>query len=321
MKSQESQFTGLYLPAPVRITEQVWAEGTVPVVSVLCWAYNHVNFIREAIEGFLMQETTFPVEILIHDDASTDGTIKIIREYEAKYPQLFRNIIQKENQCSQGKSINRPLFHAVRGEFIAICEGDDFWVTPNKLENQILVFRNRPNILFCGGGCRVLHDETGRILEISPPASGFLQEIKAGNYFPGASSSPWIHTCTRVFPNSILQMLPEKFCIDTLMLHWLASKFPEHKIVWLPEVVATYRVHARGIWSGMESSVKDEALVSIYSKAAGLHKGYKKTLLLTRAIEHAQLLAKHETCLVGSRLFWELKVIYLKSLRFVSSLL
>jgi glycosyltransferase involved in cell wall biosynthesis len=91
----EYQYTPL--PRPVRITEHQWPEGTVPLVTITCVTYQHVNFIRDAIEGFLMQETTFPVEILIHDDASTDGTADIVREYEAKYPHLIKPIYQMEN--------------------------------------------------------------------------------------------------------------------------------------------------------------------------------------------------------------------------------
>ena len=91
------------LSAPVRITGQVWPEGMVPVVSICCITYQHVNFIREAVEGFLMQETTFPVEIIIRDDASTDGTAEIVREYQEKYPQLIRTILHTENQSSKGK--------------------------------------------------------------------------------------------------------------------------------------------------------------------------------------------------------------------------
>jgi hypothetical protein len=76
------------LQKPVRIIEQVWAEGTVPLVSIWCITYNHANFIRDAIQGFLMQKTTFPVEIFIHDDASTDGTAEIIQEYSNKYSDI-----------------------------------------------------------------------------------------------------------------------------------------------------------------------------------------------------------------------------------------
>jgi glycosyltransferase involved in cell wall biosynthesis len=119
----------------------------MPVVSIWCITYNHVNFIRDAIEGFLMQETTFPVEIFIHDDASTDGTVEIITEYAEKYPELFWTVLQKENQWSKGN--RRILFdyHAKqRGEFIALCEGDDFWIAKNKLQNQVEILLKDPSI-------------------------------------------------------------------------------------------------------------------------------------------------------------------------------
>ena len=124
------------LPTPVKITEQSWPEGTVPVVTIRCITYNHAKFIRDAIEGFLMQETTFPVEILIHDDASTDGTADIIREYAAKYPQVFHTVFQTENQYSKGSEawarVREHVGGLVRGEFIALCEGDDYWTSAEK---------------------------------------------------------------------------------------------------------------------------------------------------------------------------------------------
>jgi len=138
--------TASRLPTPVRITEQVWPEGTVPVVTIKCITYQHVNFIREAIEGFLMQETTFPVEILIHDDASTDGTAEIVREYQVRYPQLIRAVLQTENQWSKGIKPRSALGPMVRGEFIALCEGDDYWISPYKLQNQVEILEGDPSV-------------------------------------------------------------------------------------------------------------------------------------------------------------------------------
>lgn len=305
------------LEKPVPITEQVWPDGTMPVVSVFSWAYNHAEFIRESIDSILMQETTFPVEVIIHDDASTDGTTEIIREYEAQYPHLFRNIIRNKNQWSQGKSVMAPLRFAPRGDYIALSHGDDFWVSCDKLERHVEVLRSHPNVLFCGGSCSVLDAESGKIIEIIPPEKKAIQKIRAVDYFPGDPRSPWIHTCTRIFPKSILCTLPEKFGIDTLMLHWLVTKYPTYEIFIFPDVVATYRIHAGGIWSGMDASTKDRALVGIYSKAASLHKGTKKDILLKKAIEYAELAAKSESGSACSRLLWVLKLLYLKSFRSV----
>ena len=90
-----------YIEKAIPVTEQKWDENSIPLVSISCITFNHENFIRDAIEGFLMQRTTFPVEILIHDDASTDKTAEIVREYEKKFPQLTKPIYQTENQHSK----------------------------------------------------------------------------------------------------------------------------------------------------------------------------------------------------------------------------
>jgi glycosyltransferase involved in cell wall biosynthesis len=127
-----------FLDEPIPITSQQWREGTIPLVSISCLTYNHENYIRDAIEGFLMQKTTFPVEILIHDDASTDKTAEIVREYEKKYPQLIKAIYQTENQYSKGIGVSTTFqFPRARGKYIALCEGDDYWTDPLKLQKQV----------------------------------------------------------------------------------------------------------------------------------------------------------------------------------------
>jgi glycosyltransferase involved in cell wall biosynthesis len=108
------------------------------LLSISCIAYNQEQFIAKTIESFLMQKTSFPFEIIIHDDASTDATAKIIKEYADKYPDLIIPIYQKENQYSKG--IN-PAFEFVipksKGKYIAVCEGDDYWIDPFKLQKQV----------------------------------------------------------------------------------------------------------------------------------------------------------------------------------------
>ncbi|HHX61228.1 MAG TPA: glycosyltransferase [Epulopiscium sp.] len=102
-----------------------------PLVSICCLAYNHEKFIRQALDGFIMQESNFPIEVLIHDDASTDDTANIIREYEKKYPEIIKPIYQTENQYSKGVGISVTYnFPRAKGKYIAMCEGDDYWTDP-----------------------------------------------------------------------------------------------------------------------------------------------------------------------------------------------
>lgn len=109
-----------------------------PLVSIRCLAYNHEKYIEQAIDGFLMQETTFPFEIVIHDDASTDHTADIIRQYAKEYPNIIRPIYETENQYSKKDgSLRRIMDKALRGRYTALCEGDDLWISREKLQKQV----------------------------------------------------------------------------------------------------------------------------------------------------------------------------------------
>lgn len=119
------------------------------MVSINCITYNHENYIVDAIDSFLMQKTNFAFEILIHDDSSTDKTPEIIREYESKYPNLIKPIYQSENQYSKGTKVDRFNRERAKGKYIAICEGDDYWTDPNKLQKQVDYMEQHPECSLC----------------------------------------------------------------------------------------------------------------------------------------------------------------------------
>ena len=120
------------------------------MVSIFCLAYNHEPYIRKCLEGFIIQKTNFKYEVLIHDDASTDRTAEIIREYEVKYPDIIKPIYQIENQYSKGISINRVFqYPRASGKYIAYCEGDDYWTDEFKLQKQVDFLENNPDYSIC----------------------------------------------------------------------------------------------------------------------------------------------------------------------------
>lgn len=124
-----------------------------PLVSICCITYNHEKYIQQCLEGFLIQKTTFPFEILIHDDASTDRTADIIREYETKYPDIIKPIYQTENQYSKGVFISATYnWSRAKGKYIALCEGDDYWIDPMKLQKQVDFLEAHPE-------CGLVHTE------------------------------------------------------------------------------------------------------------------------------------------------------------------
>lgn len=117
-----------------------------PLVSIRCLVYNHEPYLRQCLDGFVMQKTTFPFEAIVHDDASTDGSAAIIREYAEKYPDIIKPIYETENQYRKG-TILKILDAAIHpsAKYIAICEGDDYWTDPHKLQIQVDFLESHPD--------------------------------------------------------------------------------------------------------------------------------------------------------------------------------
>lgn len=131
--------------------EKMGGDMQSPLVSICCITYNQEPYIRDALEGFLVQRTSFPYEVLIHDDASTDGTADIIRAYANEYPAVIKPILQSENQYSQGITNVSGLFNFPRavGKYIAMCEGDDYWTDRDKLQAQVEYMEAHPDCALC----------------------------------------------------------------------------------------------------------------------------------------------------------------------------
>lgn len=137
---------------------------TSPLVAIRCITYNHEPYIRDALEGFVMQKTNFPFVAIVHDDASTDGTADIIREYAAKYPDIIKPIYETENQYSRRDgSLSRIMNEACAktgAKYYALCEGDDYWTDPLKLQKQVDFLESHPECSYLFTDAR-LHYETG----------------------------------------------------------------------------------------------------------------------------------------------------------------
>lgn len=127
------------------------------LVSIICNAYNHEKYIKSALDGFLMQKTNFKYEVLVHDDASTDGTKSIIEQYTLNYPEIIKPYYQEKNQYSQGIKINLNFHYPrAKGKYIALCEGDDYWIDPLKLQKQVDALENNSNCDVCAHGAYIM---------------------------------------------------------------------------------------------------------------------------------------------------------------------
>lgn len=130
------------------------------IVSVRCLVYNQKRYIKQCLDGIVMQKTSFPYEAIIHDDASTDGTAEIIKEYACKYPNIIKPILEKENQYSKHDgSIRKIMNQACKGKYIAYCEGDDYWTDPHKLQKQVDIMESDKDVMMVYTGFETVNKE------------------------------------------------------------------------------------------------------------------------------------------------------------------
>ena len=236
-------------------------KNQTPLVSICCTAFNHENFIRDAIEGFLMQETGFPFEIIIHDDASTDNTAKIIKEYEAKHPGLFVTIYQTENQYSRGIKIYSDIvLPRVRGKYMAFCEGDDYWTDPLKLQKQLDFLEGIEECVVCG--TRFLEEKVQNGKKIYKKGRG--QSDNRMFYYKDILHG-WIsyRTCSLMVRKNAIGNIekPEGVLFGDKLLLMNVLKQGGFGVI-LPDFTCVYRIHAGGVWSGAR---KTENLLSYFN--------------------------------------------------------
>ncbi len=256
-----------------------------PVLSVSCITYNHAAYIGQALDGFLSQRTDFPFEIIVHDDASTDGTAEIVRDYERRFPHLIRGIYQTENQYRLEKGrVTRIIRSAIRGEFVALCEGDDLWIDPDKLQAQVDVLRAAPELSFCftnayneyDGGRREDYVRGWLGPEI-PPGPFTQKDIVARNFIPTAGV---------VYRRERLERFPEPLrttlAFDWLMYVALASTGP---FAFLDRISAVRRVHEGGVISKKGLLVKIDLNLELLRQIDEITSGHYASVLLGRRAE------------------------------------
>lgn len=212
---------------------------TNPIVSVCCTTYNQVMFIRNAIDGFLDQQTSFDVEICIGEDESNDGTREICLEYKKKYPNRINLALRKRtdviyiNQNATGRYNFIETLKMCRGKYIALCEGDDYWHDNTKLETQVHFLENNPEYgmvytdvdeYFESNNMRISSKYKTR--NVSCTSGDIFQEILTENYS--------IETCTVLFRASLLK---KKLSREYMMFQYAAADVP----LWL-EIAAQTKI-------------------------------------------------------------------------------
>lgn len=142
------------------------------LVAIHCLVYNHKPYLRDCFEGFVKQKTNFRYVAIVHDDCSTDGSAAIIREYEEKKPDIFRPIYETENQWRKhDNSLERIMNDAIDAtgaKYVAMCEGDDYWTDPYKLQKQVDILEADETLMMCCTTCSVVDNHNQLLHAIRP---------------------------------------------------------------------------------------------------------------------------------------------------------
>lgn len=243
-------------PKPISEEDVVasWINGVdSPTLTVFCIVYNHSEFISDALNGFLNQKTDFPFEIIVHDDASTDGTQEIIKKYQKDYPNIIKAIFQKENQYSKGRRALGFFQGLSNAPYLAICEGDDYWYDPNKLQLQVDYLEGHPECVITGHDAFVI-DESRKLLSRSKLPDGQKKDWSARDLAEGKA---WVLTMTWVYRNVVSEFAPERNMVrngDNFFVSILGRYGGSHYHSDIQP--AAYRVHAGGIWSSASTDMK-----------------------------------------------------------------
>lgn len=215
-------------------------------VSIICNTYNHAKYIEAAIKGFICQITNFNYEICIHDDASKDETASIIRTYEKLYPDLIQVIYQTENQYSQGRSVNAINTARARGEFIAFCEGDDYWIDSYKLQKQVDLFEKYPDCGLVIHGSLIVNVRN----RIAKRKWLFTQVERKLNVEEILESRGIVAAHNTYMYRNIENGFPDFFknlgVWDTTRCIYFALS---NSVYYIPEVMSVYRAGIKGSWN------------------------------------------------------------------------
>lgn len=259
-KVQEQVEQGLRVSYEVPNT--VVQDMPTPMVTVRTITYQHAPFIRACIEGVLMQQTTFPVEYIIGEDFSKDGTREIVMEYAAKYPGRIRVMTADKNVGLRANARRTNL--ALRGKYSALCEGDDYWTDPLKLQKQVDFLEANPDHSLTYHDARV-EDHDGKLILASKIPAGMARDHSEEELM---LNKTFILTLTMLYRNDaeLLQQPPHEGAMILNGDNFLTSRLGlTGKGKFMADISpAVYRQHSGGVWSPLSQAARDRAQITTY---------------------------------------------------------
>lgn len=217
-------------------------------VTVICTVYNHVRYLRQCLDSLVAQETVFPYRIIVHDDASTDGSADIVAEYAERHPDKVIPVLQKDNLYSRGISRYPYLMPLIEGRYVAVCEGDDYWCDPRKLQTQYRYREDHPECSLCTHLTYLLDEEMGSIVGVLPRSGGMGQSYSTSDVIVGGGGL--FGTNSMFYKAEYYGRRPDSFkrwgIGDWPLCIYLSTQGEVHCI---GEALSVYRMNALGSWS------------------------------------------------------------------------
>ena len=229
-------------------------------VTVLVTTYNHEQYIAQALDSVLMQETNCDYEIIIAEDCSTDRTRSIVLDFQRRNPEKIRLVLPAENLGCHGNRVFAQAFEFAQGQYVALLDGDDYWTSPTKLQKQADFLDAHPECALCFHNALRIYEDENR--------APFPQNF-AGQKRISALEDIWeqnfVAYCTPMFRKDVLETIPEWY-YDLLCADWsLYILCAQHgKIGYIDEILGVYRIHSGGLWSRLDAIQKLEGLIAFY---------------------------------------------------------
>lgn len=216
------------------------------IIDIVVTSYNHEVYIKKCLDSVLIQTGLFKMNIIVGDDCSTDQTLMIIKQYKNKFPELFTIMNYKENQGLRNNM--KSCFSICTGNFIAICEGDDYWIDEKKLHKQMLYMRENKDCSMCFNWLKLYREEKAKF---EPhPAQEALTRKKINFY--ELSKTPIIGNFSAcMYTHNAVKKVPDKYYNDPLGFDWLFNMYiaREGNVGFIKEQMSVYRIHSKGQWS------------------------------------------------------------------------
>ncbi|MEI7525469.1 MAG: glycosyltransferase [Mariniphaga sp.] len=271
-------------------------------VSVAMITFNHEHFIAQAIESVLMQQTDFDYELVIAEDCSTDGTRAIVQAYKDRYPSRIRLLLPEQNQGMNANFV--ATLNACRGKYIAILEGDDYWIDPLKLQKQVIFLERNPEFVGCFHNTEERYEES---IKASTLYCSFKHAMSIS--FKDLSYANLIPTCSVILVKKYIINLPQWFSkmpMGDWPLHLINAQFGDYW--YIPHVMGVHRLTTTSTWALQDQKRNIQFVLDAYN------------LMITgfsHKLELAELLKKgKKKFILTHKPHW-----YIKNYRFIKKLL